>query len=324
MQQIDSLTSSIDLNEEQQQTVTGGHSAKSPGDCSSSSGSSSKEVTVGRPHQRPSMPEDRPETTESSGTLRRDPYTRSRSPPSVQLSTVASEFLSDRGPNLWSTSSLGSSPRQGGLQQYNKRPPSSGLAEPQNLTSNDLSPSPQRSLPVRPPTPGLSPLTVNLHHTNSPGSRPHSPGPASSVKVSPSNPLSPKPQAPPTLCPSVIIESKLRSYQTPQSDHPSVGQPCPPVTQPPPACGPPTDSETQTVSNDNRELQASSAESINRFSQAHSVSAATTKPPTAQDRKGRKPPPYPHHRPSENTKKVKEPRKAPPYPEKRRLLSTTV
>lgn len=270
------------------------------------------------------MPEDTPETTESSGTRRRDRYTRSRSPPSVQLSTVTSEFLSNRGPNLWFTSSLRSSPRRGGLQQYNKHPPSSDLPEPQNLTPSDLTPSPQRSLPVRPPTPGLSPLTVNLQHTNSPGSQPHSPGPASSVTVSPSNPLSPKPQAPPTLCPSVIIESKLRSYQTPQSDHPSVGQPCPSLTQPPPACGPPTDSETQTVSNDNRELRASSAESINRFSQVRSVSAATTKPPTAQDRRGRKPPPYPHHRPSENTKKVKEPRKAPPYPEKRRLLSTTV
>lgn len=319
MQQIDSLTSSIDLNEEQQQqTVTGGHRAKSPSDCSSFS-----EVTVGRSHQRPSMPEDKPETTESSGTLRRDRYTRSRSP-NVQMSTVTSGCLSDRGPNLWSTSSLGSSPRQGGLQQYSNPPPSSGLPEPQNFTSNDLTPSPQRSLPVRPPTPGLSPLTVNLHHANSPGSQPHSPGPSSSVKVSLSNPLSPNPQAPPTLCPSVVIESKLRSYQTPQSDRPSVGQPCPSLTQLPPACGPPTDSETQTVPTDDRELHVPSAETINRFSQVRSVSAAITKPPTAQDRRGRKPPPYPHQRPSENTKKVKEPRKAPPYPEKRRLLSTTV
>lgn len=324
MQQIDSLTSSIDLNEEEQQSATGGDSAKPPSDSSSSSGSSSSELTVGRSHQRPSEPEDKPGTTESSGTLRRDHHSRSRSPPNVLLSTVTSGFLSDRSRTLRFTSSLGSSPRQGGPLQYNNNLASSSPPQIQNLASNDLTLSPQRSLPVRPPTPGLSPLTVNLHHPNSPCSQPHSPGPSSSIKVFPSSPLSPKPQPPPTLCPSVIIENKIRSYQTQQSDHPSVGQPCPSSTQPPSACCAPTHSETQTVSNDDRERQASSAGSINRLSQVCTVSAAIAIPPRAQDRRGCKPPPYPHHRPSEHTKKVKEPRKAPPYPEKRRLLSTTV
>lgn len=310
MQQIDYLTSSIDLNEEEQQRTEGGDSAKPPSDSSSSSGSSSSEVTVGITHQRPSEPEDQPGTTESSGTLRRDHHS-SQSPPNVLLCPVTSEFSSERSRTLRFTCTRQSGP---GPQL-------------QNLTSHDLTLSPQRSLPVRPPTPGLSPLTVNLHHPNSPGSQPHSPGPSSSVRVSPvspPSPLSPKPHPPPTLSPSVIIENKIGSYQTPQSDHPSAGPFSPSSTQPPPASCSPTDSETQTVSNNDREMRASSAGPAHRPSQACTAPAATAIPPTAQGRRSRKPPPYPHHRPSEHTKKVKEPRKAPPYPEKRRLLSTTV
>lgn len=324
MQQIDFLTSSIDLNEEeQQQSFTGGNSAKPPS-SSSSSGSSSSEVTVGSSHQRPSELEDNPGTADSSVTLRADHQNRILSPPNVLLSTVTSRFLSDRSRNLRFTSTVGSPPSQGGPLQYSKNVPSSSPPKLQKLVFHDLTLSPQRSLPVRPPTPGLSPLTVNLHHPNSPGSQPHSPGPSSSVKVSPSSPMSPKPQPTPTHCPSVIIGNKVRSNQTPQSDHPSVGQPCPSSSQPPSACCPPTDLETQTTSNDHGQPQASSAGPFNKLLQVCTASAATTKLPTAQGRRGRKPPPYPHNRTSEHTQKVKEPRKAPPYPEKKRLLSTTV
>ncbi|XP_044055478.1 uncharacterized protein LOC122877677 [Siniperca chuatsi] len=324
VQQIDYLTSSIDLNEEEQQRNEEGDSTKPPSDSSSSSGSSSSEVTIGSTHQRPLEPGDQPGTTDSSGTLRRDHHSRSQSPPNVLLCPVTSGFSSERSRF---TCSLGSSPRQGGPLRYNNNLPSSNPPQLQNLTSNDLTLSPQRSIPVRPPTPGLSPLTVNLHHANSPGSQPHSPGPSSSIRispVSPPSPLSPKPQPPPTLNPSVIIENKIGSYKTPKSDHPSAGPLSPLSTQPPSASCPPTDSETQTVSNNDRERRASSAGPIHRPSQVYTAPAATAKPSTAQGHRGRKPPPYPHHRPSEHTKKVKEPRKAPPYPEKRRLLSTTV
>ncbi|XP_049910991.1 uncharacterized protein LOC126396753 [Epinephelus moara] len=318
VQQIDYLTSSIDLNAEDQQGTERGDSANPPSDSSSSSGSSSSEVTVGSTHRRPSQPEDQPGTTDSSGSLRRDHHGRSQSPPNVLLGPLTSGLSSERSRTLRFTSSLGSSPRQGGPLQCNSNLSSSN--PPQSLTFHDVTLSPQRSLPVRPPTPGVSPLTVNLHHPNSPGSQPHSPGPSSSIRVSPVSPLSPKPHPPPTLSPSVIIENKVGSHQTPQSDHPSAGLLTPSSTQPPSASSPPTDSETQTVSNPDRERQASSA----GRSQVCSAPAATAKPSTAQGRRGRKPPPYPHHGPSEHTKKVKEPRKAPPYPEKRRLLSTTV
>ncbi|XP_070817403.1 uncharacterized protein [Chaetodon trifascialis] len=316
VQQIDYLTSSIDLNEEEEKRTAEGDGAKPLNGSSSSSGSSSSEVTVGSIHQRPSEPEDQPGTTESSGTLRKDHHSRSQSPPNALLCPVTSGLPSERSRNLRFTSSLGSSPRQGGL-----------LPQLQNSTPHDLALSPQRSLPVRPPTPGLSPLTVNLHNPNSPGSQPHSPGPSSSIRISPvfpPSPLSSKPQPPPTLSPSVIIEDKIKSYQTPQSDHPSAGQLSPSLTQPPSASCPPTDSETQTASNNDREPPSSSAGPTHRPSQVCTAHTATAKPPAAQGRRGRKPPPYPHHRPTEHTKKVKEPRKAPPYPEKRRLLSTTV
>lgn len=317
MQQIDFLTSSIDLNEEeQQQSATGGESTRPHDDSGSSPGSS--EVTLRCSHQRPLDSEDKPGDVDSSGTLRINHRSRNRSPPTVLLTTVTSGFLTDRKRNLRFASSLESSTAQDGPPQLS--------APLQNLVSNDLTPSPQRDLPVRPPTPGLSPLTVNLHHASSPGSPPHSPGPSTStIKVSPSSPVFPKPPPPPTLCPSVIIENKIRSYQTPQSDPPSADQPCPSLTQPPSACCPPTSSAAQTAASHDGEPPASFAGPVNKLSKAGpAAAAAKPKPPTSQDRRGRKPPPYPHQGASELTKKAKEARKAPPYPEKRRLLSTTV
>nr|XP_019936811.1 PREDICTED: serine/arginine repetitive matrix protein 1-like [Paralichthys olivaceus] len=325
VQQIDYLTSSIDLNEEEQQQDTrGGDRAKPPSDSSSTSGSSSSEVTICSTHQRPSEPGVQPGATDSSGTLRRGHHSRGQSPPSVQLCPVSS---SERSRTLPFPCSLGSSPRKGGLLPYSNKPPSSGPTQTQNLTSHDLTLPPQRNLPVRPPTPGLSPLTVNLHPPKSPVSRPHSPGPSSFIRVGPISPpstMSPKPHPPPALSPSVIIETKVGSYQTPQRDHPSAGSLPPSSIHPPSASCPPTDSQTQTVSSVEREKRASSAGPVHAASQVCTASAATAKPLTAQGRRGRKPPPYPHHRTSDHTKKVKETRKAPPYPEKRKLLSTTV
>ncbi|XP_068447662.1 MAP7 domain-containing protein 1 isoform X2 [Clinocottus analis] len=300
VQQIDNLTSTIDLNAEEPQR---GDSANPPSDSSSSSGSSSSEV--GSIHRRPSEPSELPGTSDSSGSLRRGHNSRSQSPPNVLLCPVTSGFSSQRSQTLRFPCSLASSPRQGGLLQL------------------DVPLSPQRSLPVRPPTPGLSPLTVNLHLLNSPGSQPNSPGPSSSIRVSPVSPLSPKSYPPPTLSPSVIIENKICTYRTPQSGHPSASLLPPSPARPPSASCPPTGS-TQTASNTETERQVSSAGPAHRPSQVCAVPAATAKQATAVGRRGRKPPPYPHHGSSEHTKKVKEPRKAPPYPEKRKLLSTTV
>lgn len=302
VQQIDHLTSTIDLNAEEPER---GDSANPPSDSSSSSSSSSSEVTVSSIHRRPSEPSEWTGISDSSGSLRRGHHGRSQSPPHVLLCPVTSGFSSERSQTLPFPSSLKSSLGRGGTLQH------------------DVTLSPQRRLPVRPPTPGLSPLTVNLQHLNSPGSQPHSPGPSSSIRVSPVPPLSPKSYPPPTLSPSVTIENKIGTYQTPESGHPSAVLLSPSSAQPPSACCPPTDS-TQTVSNTARERQASSAGPAHRPSQVCSGPAATAKPATAAGRRGRKPPPYPHHASSEHTKKVKEPRKAPPYPEKRRLLSTTV
>lgn len=297
MQQIDYLTSTIDLNAEEAER---GGSANPPSDSSSSSGSSSSKVTVGSIHRRPSEPSE-PGTSDSSGSLRRGHHSGSQSPPNVLLCPVTSGFPSERSQTLRFPCSLGSSPRHGGPLQL------------------DVPLSPQRSHPGRPPTPGLSPLTVNLHHLNSPGS--HSPGPSSSIRVSP---LSPKSYPPPTLSPSVIIENNIGTYRTPQSGHPSASLVPPSPAQPPSASGPPTGS-TQTVSNAETERPVSSPGSAHTPSQVCAAPAATAKPKaTAAGRRGRKPPPYPHQGSSEHTKKVKEPRKAPPYPEKRRLLSTTV
>ncbi|XP_034530181.1 serine/arginine repetitive matrix protein 1-like [Notolabrus celidotus] len=293
--QIDYLTSSIDLNEEEQLNTEGGESAKPYSDSSSGSGSSSGEVMLGSTIQRPPQQEYQSGMSDSFGKLRRGHHhSRSQSPPNMLL-----------GPSrtLRFTCSLGSSPRRGGHSLVSSNPP-----QLQNHPSNDLNVSPQRTLPIRPPTPGLSPLTVNLHHSSSPVSQPHSPVPLSSIRVSPPSPVSPKPHPPPINNPSVVIENKAGAQETPQSDHPSA--------QAPSASCPPTNSETQTHSNTNRERRASSAGPVQRPSEA--------KPLTAQGRRGRKPPPYPHHRLSDPTEKVKEPRQAPPYPEKRRLLSTTV
>ncbi|XP_030583049.1 bromodomain-containing protein 4B [Archocentrus centrarchus] len=319
VQQIDHLTASIDLNEEEEEQETGRDSTKPPSNSSYSSGSSSSEATVGITHQRLSEPENQPETVDSSGTLRGDHHSRSHSPPNVQLPLITSGFLSERSRTLHLTGSLGASPKRAGKLPYPSNIPSSNSAQLQNLSSRDHAHSPQRSLPVRPPTPGLSPLTVNFHLPSSSGSQPHSPGATSSIRinpVTPPSPLSSKANPPPALSPSVIIQTKVGSYQTTQSDLPSAGPPSPSSNLPPSASCPPTNSETETVSVANTERRACSA--------GPSHIRTTAKPPTAQGHRGRKPPPYSHHRLSENRKKVKEPRKAPPYPEKRRLLSTTV
>ncbi|CAJ1060569.1 serine/arginine repetitive matrix protein 1-like [Xyrichtys novacula] len=293
--QIDYLTSSIDLNEEEQLRTEGGDTARPSSDSSPASASSSGEVMVGSTNHRPSEQEPLPRTSDSSGKFRRDySYSRSQSPPKMLLCPSRTLRL---------TCSLGSSPRQGGHVSTSSNP-----HQFQNHASNDPSVSPQRNLPVRPPTPGLSPLTVNLHHPSSPVSQPHSPVPLSSIRISPPSPVSPKPPPLPISHPSVVIENKARTQETPQIDHPSA--------QAPSASCPPTNSEIQTESNTDRERRASSAGPVQKPSE--------TKPPTAQGRRGRKPPPYPHHRLSDPTEKAKEPRKAPPYPEKRRLLSTTV
>ncbi|XP_029355925.1 serine/arginine repetitive matrix protein 1 [Echeneis naucrates] len=299
VQQIDHLTSAIDLNEEEQHGTGGGNGAS---DSSSSSGSSSSD-------QGPSEPEVQ--------------HSRSWSPPGVQLCLRSTQASSERTQTLRLPCSLGSPPKQTGLRLHS----SPALCSPPqlpNLTSDELSLPPQRSLPVRPPTPGLSPLTVNLHPPNSPASQPHSPAPSSPVRirpVSPPSPLTSKPHPPPTLSPSVTIETKVGSYQTPQSDHPSAGSSSPSGTQPPSASCPPTASESQSTSSADGERAASSERPGQAASQA---SVARARPPVTQTRRRGKPPPYPHHRLSEHTKKSKEPRKAPPYPEKRRLLSTTV
>ncbi|XP_041647803.1 serine/arginine repetitive matrix protein 1 [Cheilinus undulatus] len=291
--QIDYLTSSIDLNEEEQQRTEGGDSAKPSSNSSCGSGSSSGEVMVGSTNRRISEQVHVPEASDSSTTLRKAHcHSRSQSPPNALLCPSRT---------LRFTCSLGSSPRRGEHYLSSSNPP-----QLQNHVLNDPNVSPQRTLPVRPPTPGLSPLTVNLHQSSSPSSQPHSPVPFSSIKVSPPSPMSLKPHPPPINNPSVVTENKVGAQEILQSDHLSA--------QPPSASCPPTDSETQT--DPHRERRASSAGPVHRLSEV--------KPAPGKGRRGRKPPPYPHHRLSDPTEKVKEPRKAPPYPEKRRLLSTTV
>ncbi|KAK2835521.1 hypothetical protein Q5P01_016005 [Channa striata] len=308
VEQIDYLTSSIDLNEEELQGTR-------EDDSSSSSGSSSSEVTVGSTVHRPSAPKG---ATDSFNTLRRAQH-------GVKLHPLSSGFSSERSRTLRFTSSLGSSSRHGGL--HKKTFPLIASPQLENLTTHDFTLFPQRGLPARPPTPGLSPLTVNLQPPSSPGSQPHSPDSSSSIRLSPvslPSPLSPRPHPPPALSPSVIIETKVGSHQTPQSDHPSAGPLSQSSSQPPSANCPPTDIETQTASNAYIERQASSTGSVRAVPKLCTTTADKAKPSSTQGRRGRKPPPYPHHRLSEHTKKANEPRKAPPYPEKRRLLSTTV
>lgn len=299
MQQIDYLTSCIDLDEDEEERRSG-RDTKPQSDRSYSSGSSSTEGTV---------IQQRPGPTEPCGLVSRDHHGRSQAPPNPQMTSISSGFLSGRTRTLRLTCGSVSTLRKGGPQHLASTLPPSDPPPIPNLRTHDHVPSPRRSIPNRPPTPGLSPLTVNLHHPGSPSSQPPSPGGASSIRictVSPSSPLSPKLYPPPVLSPSVIIETKVGSNQTPQSDLPSAGLLSPSQSPPQSKSCPPTNSETQTSSLDDRERRAASA------GPSH-----VSKPPTAQGRRGRKPPPYPHSR-------LSEPRKAPPYPERRRLLSTTV
>lgn len=295
VQQIEFLTSTIDLDEDEpQQSATGrGGGAEPAGDGGDSRPGS------GRSRPQPSECEDKPKEPDSCSVLRINHHSGGRSPPVVLLSTVTSGYLTDRkrSPRFTYT------PESKWPQPQHNDPPAQLQSEPPQ--------SSLRELPVRPPTPGLSPLTVNLHHPSSPASPPRSPSPspssssassASSIKVSPPSPLPPTPPAPPTLCPSVIIENKTRTHQPPESGHP-----CPPLTA----------ARTPSASDG---APASFTGPISKPSPA----VSNARPPTSQDRRGRKPPPYPHPGASELTKKAKEPRKAPPYPEKRRLLSTTV
>ncbi|XP_076009227.1 uncharacterized protein LOC143002767 [Genypterus blacodes] len=181
VEQIDYLTAAINLNEEEQEEGGeggggggGDDGVKPPRDSSPSSTSS--EVTVASNHNGP-------------GTLRRDHHTRSQSPPAVPLCTLAA----GRG----YTGGLGSSPRRAGPPPYSQNLSSSTNAESrphlQSLTSNGLASSPQRCsfLPVRPPTPGLSPLTVNFHQP--PCTTPEvSPGSQLQSSISPPSPATPR------------------------------------------------------------------------------------------------------------------------------------
>ncbi|XP_027883740.1 uncharacterized protein LOC114151048 [Xiphophorus couchianus] len=293
VQQIDYLTSSIDLDDEEQQRPRG--EAQPPSDSSYSSGSSSSEVTVRSAQQRAPGTENQPGTADSYRTASREDHSRSQPSQNGQLRSITAGFLSEKSRTVQLT--CGQSPRK-----TLSRVSTNSLPPPRNPTSQDHVLSPKRSLPARPPTPGLSPLTVNLHFPSSPGSQP-------------SSPLSPKSYPPPALSPSVIIETKVGSLRTPQSDLPSAGPFSPLLSHPQSASCPPTNFETKSLPLHDKERRAASAGPSN---------ACAAKPPTGQGRRARKPPPYPHHRLSEPTKKVKEPRKAPPYPEKRRLLSTTV
>ncbi|XP_028300155.1 uncharacterized protein LOC114461880 [Gouania willdenowi] len=314
VQQIDYLTSTIDLNEEEE-CGPGGVCTKPPNDSSYSSGCS--QMTVGSTNHELSESRHQPAPMDLCGTLRRDRHPRSQSP--VQLFPVTSGILSERSRTLRFTCSLRSPPAQSGPLMYTNILSSS--EQPPNINCQEISHSPQKNVPVRPPTPGLSPLTVNLQHPGSPGSQPQSPGASSSARISPESPPSPlSPKLHPTSPrrPSMLIETRVGFYQSPRSDFPSDSPFFPSLTQPSSASCPPIDSETQTVSVADREGRSSSA------GPSHVTSSVTAKAPAGQGRRGRKPPPYPHHRLSEQSKKTKEPRKAPPYPEKRRLLSTTV
>lgn len=292
VQQIEFLTSTIDLDEDEpQQSATGGGRSTEP----AVDGGDSR-LGSGRSRPQPSECEDKPKEPELCSALRINHQCGGRSPPTLLLSTVTSGFLTDRKRSPRFTSAP-----QSDWPQHND-PPAPLQSEPP-LSS-------LRELPVRPPTPGLSPLTVNFHHPSSPASPPRSPSlspssssasSTSSIKVSPPSPLRPKPPAPPTLCPAVIIENKARTHQPPESGHL-----CPPLAARTPSAN---DGEP-----------ASFAGPISK----PCPSVSSTRPSASQDRRGRKPPPYPHQGASELTKKAKEPRKAPPYPEKRRLLSTTV
>lgn len=275
---------------------------------------------MGRTHRRPPEAENQPGPIESCGFSRRDRHSGCQSPQNAQLTSISSGFLSERSPTLRLTCGSVSSLRKGGPQLLATNLPPLDSPQIQNLPTYDHILSPKRSIPARPPTPGLSPLTVNLHHPCSPGSQPCSPGGSSSFRISVVSPSSPKRHPPPALSSSVVGETKVGSNQTPQSDLPSAGLLSLSLSPPQSKSCPPTNIETQTSSLDDREWRASSAGP----SRVCTTSTGTTKPPSAPGRRGRKPPPYPHSRLSESTKKIKELCKAPPYPEKRKLQSTTV
>ncbi|XP_072293994.1 uncharacterized protein [Eucyclogobius newberryi] len=269
VQQIDYLTSSIDLNEEEQ---------PEPQTQSSSNSSSSSAMTVGSVIHRP-----------SGAALSRDFWrdnqttSRSQSPPSIPLLPV----------NAHHANTLRFGCRKGGLNHPPERTDTHTMASPI---------SPQRMLPVRPPTPGLSPLTVNLQHPNSPVSQPESPSPAPSSSMSHQSPSCLKP--PPPFCPSI----RPGCYPNPLSGRTSGTSSLVSSARPP------------TVPEVDGERRALSAGHIPG---AYHMTLPLRPKAGQQGRRGRKPPPYPHHRLHEHPK-PKEPRKAPPYPEKRRLLSTTV
>uniref|UniRef100_A0AAV2KUF5 Uncharacterized protein n=1 Tax=Knipowitschia caucasica TaxID=637954 RepID=A0AAV2KUF5_KNICA len=159
VQQIDYLTSSIDLNDEEQpESQT----------HSSSNSSSSSAMTVGSVIHRP-------QGVTQNGSPWRDKQTTSQSPSNEHTRT------------------LQSGSRKGGLHY----PP----VQTDNLAQTIVSPiSPLRNLPVRPPTPGLSPLTVSLQHPNSPVSQQESPSPIPSSSMSQQSPSYRKP--PPPFSPS--------------------------------------------------------------------------------------------------------------------------
>ncbi|XP_041746271.2 proline-rich protein 36-like isoform X2 [Coregonus clupeaformis] len=176
---------------------------------------------------------------------------------------------------------------------------------------HQLAPNPHRSSPVRPPTPGLSPLSTNPPHPNT-----HDPSVKSKSLHYPLNPasnstlfhtlgLSPHKKSPPphpsALGPSVTVETQTG----------------PPMRAPRPV-SPPRGLKTQTRVEG---VRTTSAKSLG-LTQGQTVPHGPGRVPGP---KGRKPPPYPHNGHFDRgASKGKDPRKAPPYPVKRRLLSTTV
>lgn len=250
MQQIELLTSSIDLSEEEA-------SPSQPSDSSSSG------VAKGSSHQRLRGEEARQEEAAVSSPIRTN-----------------------------------------SLQPHN---PASSLV----CLPHQPAPSPHRSSPVRPPTPGLSPISTNPPHPNT-----HDPSVKSKSLHYPLNPasnsalfhilgLSPHEISPPphpsALSPSVTLETQTG----------------PPMRSPLPV-SPPRALKTQTMVEG---VRTTSAKSLG-LTQGQTVPHGPGRVPGP---KGRKPPPYPHDGQFDRgASKGKDPRKAPPYPVKRRLLSTTV
>ncbi|XP_056132839.1 proline-rich protein 36 [Lampris incognitus] len=332
VEQIDYLTSSIDLNEEEQGGRDG--NMNPPSDSSSSSSG----VTVGSNHQRPSDQGVESGSIDPSTTLRKGrllSHVRDRSPPGVQPHTQNTVRPSERKTQTlpFTFRSLRSSPKWSGgpasssHDRLSSTPSvkTGGLVESLTSQNSDSATCRTSPLPVRPPTPGLSPLTVNLHHPNStpglssPAPLSHSPRPSSPIRLPP---LSSQPSLLSAISPSVISETKGGSNHIPHAINLPASPSSPSSDGPPAPSCPPSDCET--LPGTDAGWQASLTEPIQLAPQGRLSPTAATKPPSAQGCRGRKPPPYPHNTLFERTKKAKEPRKAPPYPEKRRLLSTTV